>query len=113
MLYRRPAAPEGVGGEGDGAVREQWAQQQQSDVSDGGQGRHERRGEVHLSGLPAPASRRRVRGLAGPGLRRNRAGLSTWCLPWSEAPTTVPPGLLRGLCGVSRPCETVSIVNLR
>ena len=95
MLYRRPAAPEGVGGEGDGAVREQWAQQQQSDVSDGGQGRYERRGEVHLPGLPAPASRRRVRGLAGPGLRRNRAGLSTWCLPWSEAPTTVA-GLAAG-----------------
>ena len=106
MLYQRPAALESVGGEGEGAVREQWEQQQQSDVG-GGHGRHERRGEVHLPGLPAPAPRRRVGRVAGAGLRRNRAGLSAWCLPWSEGPTTVLPRLLRGQCAVSRPRETL------
>jgi hypothetical protein len=94
MLCRRPGAPESVGGEGEGAVRGQWAQQQQSDVG-GGQGRHERRGEVHLPGLPALAPRRQVGRLAGAGSTRNRPGLSAWCLPLSEAPSTVPPSLLR------------------
>eukprot|EP01047_Picozoa_sp_COSAG01_P083654 COSAG01_NODE_17595_length_1138_cov_2.156882_1_plen_250_part_00 len=82
-------------------------------VVGGGQGRHERRGEVHLPGLPALAPRRQVGRLAGAGSTRNRPGLSAWCLPLSEAPSTVPPSLLRGPCGVSRPCETVSGFLLR
>ena len=93
MLYRRPGAPESVGGEGECAVREQWAQQQQSDVG-GGQGQHEQRGEVHLPGLPAPASRRQVGQLAGAGSTRNRPGLSAWYLPLPEGPTTVLASLL-------------------